>query len=565
MLEAVLRQSQRRLFGAPSGAGGTGHDLLAALALIAVALPEQIATARLAGAPPGAGLLVFAAGSLGFFLLGANRYLSVGADSTIAPVFAAALALLAMEGSPHYLALAALLAVMVGVGVALAGLLRLGWVARLLSIPVITGFLAGISVHIAISQLPALLGLPAAHGGLWVEIAAIVRHLGNVNLLTLLIGGGALALTLVCEHIDLRLPGALIALLLTTLAVVLFGLNAKGVATLGTVARPGLWPPILAPNFADLAALLPIAAIVSLVVIIQTVTVCKSFQQDSVADDINRDLIGVGLGNILSGLFGGFPANASPPRTAIVKESGAGSRAAGLFAAIGVGLFLAFGLSLLASVPQAALAGLLLFVAGRIFRLDVMKLVWAQSGAEYSLLALTALAIVLLPIETGVALGIALSLLHGVWTITQTRAILFAQVPGSTVWWPKSPGAPGRTQPGIVVVGFQAPLFFLNAETFRKSVADAVADAPGQVLAVILEASSIVEIDFSGAQVLANQIRQWKERGVAFYIARLESVRAQAALEKFGLLQLMGSKTIFRSVDDAIRHIAPDTSNAGEA
>ena len=543
-----------------------GHDVLAALALLAVAIPEQIATARLAGVPPGTGLLVFAAGSLGFFLLGANRFLSVGADSTIAPIFAAGLALLALEGSAHYLALAALLAVMVGASVALAGLLRLGWVARLLSIPVVTGFLAGISVHIAISQLPSLLGITVAHGDLFAELSGIVRQLGSANFFALVIGFGVLAIVIACERIDFRLPGALIALALATFSVSLFGLSAKGVATLGKVAPPTLWPPVLMPNLADIEALLPIAAIVSLIVIIQTVTVCKSFQQDGASDDINRDLIGVGLGNMVSGALGGFPANASPPRTAILRESGAGSKAAGLFATLGVALFLTFGLSLLSSVPQAALAGLLLFVAGRIFRFDVMKLVWAQSGAEFALLAVTAFAIVLLPIETGVAAGIALSLLYGVWTIAQTRAILFEQVPGSTVWWPKNSATPGQTRRGIVVLGFQAPLFFLNAETFRRSVAEAVNAAPGPVTAVILEASSIVEIDFSGAQILANLIKSWKACGVSFYIARLESVRAQKALEKFGLLQLMGSKTIFHSVDDAIRHITPDSeTGTGEA
>ncbi|HXR96092.1 MAG TPA: SulP family inorganic anion transporter [Rhizomicrobium sp.] len=557
VLEAVLRQRQRRLFGAPRGAG---HDFLAALALIAVAIPEQIATARLAGVPPATGLLVFATASFGFCLLGANRYLSVGADSTIAPVFAAGLALLALEGSGHYLALAALLAVMVGATVALAGLLRLGWVARLLSIPVITGFLAGISVHIAISQAPALLGIAPTHGDLFAEIAGIVRGIGAINLFPLLIGTGTLAIVIACERIDVRLPGALIAAVLASLAVSLFGLEAKGVATLGTVARPSLWPPVLAPNLADLEALFPVAAIVSLIVVIQTVTVCKSF--DSASDDINRDLIGVGLANIMSGSLGGFPANASPPRTAIARESGAASRAAGLIAALGVALFLALGLPLLSSVPQASLAGLLLFVAARIFRLDVMKLVLAQSRAEFVLLAVTALAIVTLPIETGVATGIGLSVLHGVWTITQSRAILFEQVPGSTVWWPKNPESPGKTRSGVVVVGFQAPLFFLNAETFRRSVSEAVETAPGPVYAVILEASSIVEIDFSGAQILANLIRGWKSKGVSFYLARLESVRAQAALKRFGLLDLMGSHTIFHSVDDALRHLSPPEDGA---
>ena len=560
MLDMVLRRHHLGALGWTAHIGTTGRDLVAGFALMAVAIPEQIATARLAGAPPALGLLVFAAAALGFFLLGSNRFLSVGADSTIAPIFAAALAGLAASASPHYLALAALLAVEAGAIVALAGLLRLGWVARLLSVPVITGFLAGISVHILVSQLPALLGVAAGHGMPLEALAAILSELGQTHVWTLATGLFVLALVIVCERIDFRIPGALIAVALAGIATPLLGLPQKGVTTLGTMTPPSLWPLKLDLAPQDALSLLPIAFLVSLIVIIQTVTVCRSFRDEG--DDINRDLVGVGLGNIFAGAAGGFPANASPPRTAIACEAGAASKVAGLFAALGAALFLTLGLRLLAYVPQAALAGLLLFVARRIFRFDMMKLVWSQSRAEFALLAATMAAIVLAPIQTGVAIGIGLSLLHGVWTITQTHALIFEQMPGSTVWWPRNPRAPGVSRPGLVVVGFQAPLFFLNAETFRRTITEAIQAAPQPVHCVILEASSIVEIDFSGAQVLLAMIERFNAQGVTFYIARLESVRAQQALERFGVLAKMGDQTIFHSVADAVRTITAEANPA---
>jgi SulP family sulfate permease len=178
-----------------------------------------------------------------------------------------------------------------------------------------------------------------------------------------------------------------------------------------------------------------------------------------------------------------------------------------------------------------------------------------QSPAEFALLLVTAIAIIATPIETGVGIGIALSLLHGVWTITRTQVVAFKQVPGSTVWWPASSHFDGDVLPGIVVVGFQAPLFFLNAETFRKTLNETVQAAPETVRAIVLEASSIVEVDFSGAQILVDLIRLWKSRGVEFYVARLESLRAQESFQKFGILTLLGEQRIFHSVDDAIRHI----------
>jgi SulP family sulfate permease len=547
----------RRYWGGmlPSGAQEIGHDFVAALALAAIAIPEQMATARLAGLPAVAGLLVFVAGSFGFFLLGSNRSLSVGADSTIAPIFAGSLGLLALSNTPHYVALAAALAFLVGFIVAAGGAFRLGWIARLLSVPIITGFLAGIAIHIAVSQLPAFLGIETPSGDVLDTVSNLARNFGHLNPATLTIGVAVFAITFICEKIDIRLPGALVAIVLASLAVGWFGLASRHVAVLGFIQAGPVKAAFPIVTFADLGKLLPIAVIVSLVVMIQTAATSRSFQGDPDTVDVNRDLIGVGFGNILSGIFGGFPVNSSPPRTAIVAESGGKSRFAGLCAAAIVLAFLVFGLGLLTTVPVAALAGLLLFVAQRIFRFKTIKEVATQSRAEFALLLITAAAIVVTPIEMGVAIGIILSLLHGVWTITQTRAVLFERLPGSTVWWPASPHFAGETLGGIAVVGFQAPLFFLNAETFRRSIDDAVRSAPQPVHAIILEASSIVEVDFSGAQILAALIRSWRERGVDFYISRLESVRAQKALEDFGVMALLGQQRVFHSVDDALKQI----------
>jgi SulP family sulfate permease len=522
----------------PKSLDDAGHDMAAALALTAVAIPEQLATAQLAGVPAAIGLVVFAAASLGFFLLGSNRSLSLGADSTIAPIFAGSLALLATAGSAHYLALCAGLAVLVGVIVAVAGLLRLGWIANLLSQPVIIGFLAGIAIHIARAQLPVFFSG------------------GRPNFYAIAIGLAVFAVTFVGEKIDRRVPAALIATLLTAFAVWLFGLAAKGVAVLHGATGGVRFFALPAVNGNDVVHLLPIALIVSLVVVIQTAATSRSFPGDPDEININQDFIGAGLGGILSGLMGGFAVNASPPRTGLAKESGGHSRLTGLCAAILVALFFALGLSLLRFLPEAALAGLLLFVAVRICRFGDILTVARQSLPELGLLTATAAAIVFLPIAIGVAIGIALSLLHGVWTIGQTRAILFEKIPGSTVWWPSDGKFKGQQVPGVVVVGFQAPLFFLNAEAFRQSLNQAVSGAPTPVKAIVLEASSIAELDFSGARMLEAEICAWKSRQVDFYIARLESIRAQQALERFGIMTLLGEQCIFHSVDDVIRRIS---------
>src|SRR5436189_3450644 len=210
-------------------------DLIAGLTLAAIAIPEQMATARLGGFSPEIGFFAFIMGSIGFAMFGANRFLSCGADSTITPIFAGGLLLMAASGSADYQALATALALMVGVILILASLFRMGWIANLLSTPVTVGFLAGISVHILVSQLPGVLGLPAPKGPMLDRIFELVQQLGATNLYTLAIGLGVLAVVAGSEAISAKIPGALVGLVAATIAVIAAGLEAKGVAVVGAV------------------------------------------------------------------------------------------------------------------------------------------------------------------------------------------------------------------------------------------------------------------------------------------------------------------------------------------
>ena len=172
--------------------------------------------------------------------------------------------------------------------------------------------------------------------------------------------------------------------------------------------------------------------------------------------------------------IGAFPVNASPPRTAIVSETGGRSQLAGLVAAAIVLALLAFGATLLRHVPHAALGGVLLFVALRIIRVRQIVAIYRQSFGEFLLIVATAAAIIVLPIEQGVGIGIALSLLHGIWSTTRARVLVFERVPGTSIWWPSSPHIPGEREPNVIVAGFQAPLSFLNAYRFRRDILDAL-------------------------------------------------------------------------------------------
>ena len=214
---------------------------------------------------------------------------------------------------------------------------------------------------------------------------------------------------------------------------------------------------------------------------------------------------------------------------------------------------MAFGAALLSRIPIAALGGVLLFVALRIIRFRQIVTIYRQSLGEFLLVILTAAAIIVLPIEQGVGLGIALSLLHGIWSTTQARLVVFERVHGTSIWWPSSANLPGEKEPGVIVAGFQAPLSFLNAYNFRRDVLDALQASPQQARLIVLEATGIVEVDFTAAQILRDLIRRCHDDGIDFAVARLESIRAQEAFMRFGVGELLGADRLFHSVEEAIQ------------
>ena len=246
-------------------------------------------------------------------MFGASRFLSSGADSTIAPIFAGGLAALAAAGSPHYAFDALALAILVGAIVAVAGVARMGWVGDLISAPVMTGFLAGISAHILASQGPTALGLePAGHATLG-RLIGLVAGLPRANPYDAAIAVGVLAAIVLLERVNRRIPAALIAVGAASLVSIALRLDEKGVAPLGALAQvtPHLGVPTLAP--AEWLRLAPLAFLVAAVVMVQTAAVSRAFPVDGREANVNQDFIGVGAGNLLAGFAGAFPGQREPP------------------------------------------------------------------------------------------------------------------------------------------------------------------------------------------------------------------------------------------------------------
>jgi SulP family sulfate permease len=540
-------------------------DLVAGLALAAVAIPSQLATAHLAGFPPNAGLIAFVAASIGFAAIGANHFLVACADSTIAPIFAGGLAVLAAAGTSGYFALCASFALMTGSILVCCGIFRLGWTADLVSRPVTIGFLAGIACHIVISQLPFLLGIAPPGGSLLQGVFTIAGKLGESNPVSLLLGLAVFEATVLAERINPRIPGALLGIMAATAAVYWFELERNGVAILGQM--PGEFPRLHLPSivFADLVQTTPLALVVVATIMVQTAATTRSFVAvPGATASINRDFTGVGAANLMAGLFGAFPVNTSPPLTGVVAETGGRSKLAGLVAVALILGMAGYGTALLAHVPLTALAGILIFVAMRIVRLAEIITIFQHAFGEFMLIVATVTAIIVLPVGTGVATGIMLSLLHGIWSTTRARLITFEKVPGTSIWWPPGRDLKGETIEGVLVIAFQAPLSFLNAHKFQDSARHAARQSHTPLDLIVLEASSIVEIDFTAAQILIEFIEFCAQTKIRFAVARLESVRAGEAFEQLGITDAVHRDHFFHSVDEAIKVLAKKTNEFPE-
>mgnify|MGYP001202590508 FL=1 len=525
-------------------------DVLGGATLAAITVPEQMATAKLGGFAPQVGFYAFIGATIGLAVFGRSRVLTGGADSTITPIFALTLAGLATAYQADPGGSAVVLAVLVGILLLLAGLLRLGFVASLLSTPVVTGFLAGIAVHIVASQLPAVLGVDVTPTNIPARLLAIVEALPSLNPYTLLLGLGTLGAILLAERIDGRIPGALIGVAAATAIAWAYGPERLGVATLGAVSGQPL--SIALPPLAVLPHLIPLALLLVLVIMMQVSAVDRGFAKDNAADT-NADFIGLGAGNLAAAMLGAFPVNASPPRTAVAIEAGVTSQLGPLVAAGLVTALVLWGGALLGAIPEAALAGVLLFVAARIFRFRILADIMRRSPSEALLSMLTVLAIVALPIQSGMAIGIVMALLHGVWMTTHTRLVELARLPGTTIWWPMAAERRAEHIPGVLVVAFQAPLLFSNADTFERQMQSMIAERRSGLKLVVLEASAVADIDYTAADTLQRVIADCQAENVRFVVARLQSVRAASSLERQGVLALLGETGRTDSVEEAVR------------
>jgi MFS superfamily sulfate permease-like transporter len=543
-------------------------DLIAALTLLAIAVPEQLATARLAGMPVITGFYAFIAGTAFFALLGSNPQMSVGADSTIAPLFAVAIAHLATTSNASYVDLIGILAVCVGVIVMLVGLLKMGWLAEFLSKPIITGFMGGVAIIIVIHQLPDIFGLASVSGSNIHRVVVVVSHLSSTKVWPLVIAVGVFCIVIVSEHIDRRIPAGLIGVVASTVLVGLGRLTHHGVDVLGSVSH-GL------PRFGlhglsvtTLEHVLPVALVVALVVISQSAATSRAFADAGhYGVDIGRDFVGVGAGSIVAGLAGSFPVDASPARTSAVASSGGKTQMTGLIAAACLVALVPL-VGLLKYLPLSALAAILVYIATRIFHLKDFRAIAHFDLFELALALITLAAVAFVGVEQGIAVAIALAVVDRTRLSIQPRLQLLGRVQGTTSWVPIDHGEQKdhhdpndygeleRNVPGVLVAMFATSLWYANASHFRAQVMSAIAERGEDLSAVVLDVVGMSDLDFTGAATLRQVIEDLKAKHIVFALAR-PGRRVRIGLERADLLTQLGEDHLYISVDAAVEAFTP--------
>jgi SulP family sulfate permease len=533
-----------------------GADLGAGLTLVAIAVPEQMATARLANLPAVAGLYAFVAGSLLFALLGRSHHTSVGADSTITPVLAAGVAALAAVGTARYSHLVSFLALMVGALVLAIGLLRLGWIAEFLSTPVVTGVLAGIAVEIVVRQLPAILGLPGGGTSTVARVRAVAHQIGHSNGWSAGIAAAVLAVIVVAGRVDRRIPGALVGLVGSILVVAALGLRAHGVAVLGAVS--GGLPTIGMPSAsaADVRHLVVPALTVAFVCVVQTAATLRSSTDAPSPADFNRDLVALGAGSVAAGFCGSFAVNASPPRTEVVAASGGRTQLTGLVAAAATLGVVLVATGLLRDLPQAALAAILVFVATRLFQVSGLRSILSYDRLEFGLAVVTLLTVSFVGIEQGVVVAMLLSLADRTRRSARPRDAVLGREPGTVHWIPPDVGAPTEQVPGVIVYLIYAPIWYGNADYIRLRIRAILDQASGPVHTLVIDANGVSDIDYTGVLALGQLATELKAMGVATGIARASHL-VHHDLKHSGFLLDVGPDRVFASVEEAVEALAP--------
>jgi high affinity sulfate transporter 1 len=528
-------------------------DIISGVTVWGVMVPVAMAYAQMAGLPPEVGLYTAFAALLGYAIFSTSRQLKVTASSTMAVMSAAVVGAMAAGDATRYAALSAALALTVGVILLLAGIVRLGFISDFLSKSVITGFVFGLALVIAIGQLPKLLGLPSGQGDFFEQCYQLITNLSQIKPYTLVVGVSALVVIFLVKRFFPRLPSGLVALVLGILAVSIFNLDEYGVSIVGAIPTGLPTPGLPQVSLGDLPYLITGAIGIVFLAVGESLGSARSFAAKH-RYEINPDqeLIALGTANISAGLFQGFTVDASLSSSATADEAGARTQLSSIVTAVLIIVTLLVLAPLFYNLPNAVLGAIV--IASVIGLMDVaeMRRLYASNRVDFVLAVVALFGVLTTDVLTGLLIAVFLSLLIILYRASRPYVAVLGKVPGQEATYGDVARHPENIQvPGLLIVRLDAPLYFLNANVARGQILGFVAASQPPPRAILFDLGASADLDVASLDMLKNLVRELEEAGVDVLLAEVRG-KVRDRLRKASVMADIGENRIYQSVPAAV-------------
>lgn len=530
------------------------HDVMAGLVLTTVLVPVGIAYAVAAGLPGICGLYATIVPLLAYAVFGPSRVLVLGPDSSLVAIILAVVLPLAAGDAQRAMALAGMMAVVSGLLCIAAGAARLGFVTELLSKPIRYGYMNGIALTVLVSQLPALFGFSVDADGLlkqaWGFIEGVVA--GKTNWTALVLGTGTLAVILFLKR-SKRLPGVLIAVVTTTVAVGAMNLATNaGVSVLGTLPQglPAFALPVI--TFGDVIPVLLGGFAIALVSFADTSVLSRAYAARSrTFVDPNQEMAGLGVANLITGFFQGFPVSASASRTPVAEAAGARTQLAGVVGALAVALLLLLAPGLLRNLPTTTLAAVVIASSLALIEISDLRRIYRIQRWEFWLSIGCLAGVALLGAIWGIGLAIMIAVIEFLWDGWRPHSAVLGRVEGIKGYHDITRYPSARLVPGLVLLRWDAPLFFANAELFQNRALDVVASSPTPVHWLVVAAEPVTSVDVTAADMLTELDETLHAAGIELCFAEMKDP-VKDKLKRFGVFGRLGEHRFFPTVGEAV-------------
>ncbi len=528
-------------------------DVLAGLTTAIMLIPQAMAYAMLAGLDPIIGLYASTIPLAIYALLGTSRQLAVGPVAMVSLLVASGVGAIAGDDLALFTALAALLALMVGLMQWGMGVARLGFLVKFLSHPVIAGFTSAAALIIGFSQLKHLMGVDIARSHHVHEILlAAVEQVGNVNPLTLGISVASIVLLMALKKFAPRFPRFLLVVVGGALAVWGFGLDAQGVAIVGEVPGGLPMPSVPTLELSQIQDLLPIAITIALVSFMESISVAKNFARQNRYDvDADQELKALGLANVGGAFLGGYPVTGGFSRTAVNAQAGAKTGLAGLVSAGVVVLTLLFLTPLFYYLPKGVLAAIIMTAVFGLVDFKEAKHLWAISKSDLALMGITFLATLTLGIEQGILLGVAASLVFFIWKTSRPHVAVLGRLPGSTVYRNVDRYDDAVTTPGVTALRVDAPLYFANTAFLKDTVMAAMERCESETCHLVVDCKGIGSVDAQALSTIEEIVDELQHKGVVLWLAGVRGP-VRDALKSAHLVETIGRQHFVERVHEAV-------------